>query len=90
MKLSQKKRDKISEQILLYLFQNFPQQPFTAKIARDIARDEEFVKKLLFELKDKGLVTPIRKNSQGVYFSRRIKWRLTNKVYELYKKKLVS
>jgi predicted transcriptional regulator with HTH domain len=84
MKLSQEKKDKISEQILAYLYQGFPKQPFTAEIAKEIARDEEFVKKLLFILKDKGLVVPIRKNSKGEVFTRRLKWRLTQKVYDVY------
>ena len=87
MRISQTKRDKIAEQILSFLYHNFPNQPFTAEIAREIARDEEFIKKLLFELKEKGLVTPIRKNSKGEVFSRRLKWRLTNKVYDVYSEK---
>ena len=56
MKISKEKRDKISEQILLFLYNSFPTQPFTAEIARELARDEEFIKKLLVELKEKGLV----------------------------------
>ena len=51
MQLSQAKKDKITEQILSYLYHEFPNQPFTAEIAREIARDEEFIKRLLFELK---------------------------------------
>ena len=85
MKISQEKRDKIAEQILLFLYNNFPKQPFTSEIAREIARDEEFIRKLLFDLKEKGLVTPIRKNRKGIFFSRRIKWRLSNKAYDAYK-----
>ena len=87
MRLSQVKKDKIAEQILSFLYHNFPNQPFTAEIAREIARDEEFIKRLLFELKDKGLVTPIRKNSKGIAFTRRLKWRLSQKVYDVYKSK---
>ena len=85
MRLSQEKRDKIAEQILLFLYHNFPNQPFTSGIAREIARDEEFIKKLLFDLKNKGLVIPIRKNHKGISFNRRIKWRLSNKAYDAYK-----
>ena len=65
MKISQDKKDKIAEQILSFLFQIFPKQPFTAEIAKEIARDEEFVKRLLFELKEKTLIIPIRANSKG-------------------------
>jgi predicted transcriptional regulator with HTH domain len=84
MRLSQDKKEKISEQVLSFLYQSFPNQPFTAEIAREIARDEEFIKRLLFELKDKGLIINIRKNSKGETFTRRLKWRLSNKAYEAY------
>jgi len=87
MRLSQDKKDKITEQILSFLYYIFPEQPFTAGIAREIARDEEFIKRLLFELKEKNLVTPIRKNKKGEAFSRRLKWRLTKQVYDVYASK---
>jgi len=85
MRLSQEKIDKITEQILFFLYHTFPDQPFTSKIAREIARDEEFVKRLLFDLKEKGLIIPIRKNSKGISFNRRIRWRLSSRTYEAYK-----
>ncbi len=85
MKLSQGKKDRIAEQILHYLYRIFPEQPFTADIAREIARDEEFIKRLLYELKDKDFIIPIKKNKKGEVFSRRIRWRLSNRVYEAYK-----
>ena len=85
MKLSQEKKDKISEQILAFLYRSFPSQPFTADIAKEMARDEEFIKRLMFELLEKDLVSVIRKNNKGEAFTRRLKWRLSNKVYDLYK-----
>jgi len=87
MRLSQEKKDRITEQILSYLYHCFPDQPFTAQIAREIARDEEFIKRILFELKEKSLVIPVNKNKKGELFSRRLKWRLTNKVYDIYHSK---
>ena len=87
MKISQTKKDKIAEQILSFLYHSFPNQPFTAEIARELARDEEFIKTILFELKEKQLVVPIRRNPKGVIFSRRLKWRLSNKVYDVYSQK---
>jgi len=87
MKLSSNKRDKISEQILSYLFHSFPNTPYTAEIAREIIRDEEFVKRLLLDLTEKGFVVPIKKNNKGDPFLKRSKWRLSNKVYEVYKSK---
>lgn len=87
MRLSKNKRDRIAEQILAFLYHSFPKQPFTAEVAREIARDEEFVKRLLFELKEKGLIISVRKNAKGIAFTRRSKWRLTQKVYDIYSEK---
>jgi len=85
MRISKEKRDKISEQILACLYSNFPKALFTAEVARELARDEEFTKVLLKELWNKNLVVPIKKNQKGVLFTRRIKWRLSNKAYGAYK-----
>ncbi|MBD3252379.1 hypothetical protein GF386_01460 [Candidatus Pacearchaeota archaeon] len=85
MRLSKDKINKISEQILSFLYSIFPEQPFTAEIAKEIARDEEFVKKILFDLKSKDLVVSVRKNKKGEPFSRRMRWRLTKRVYEVYR-----
>ncbi len=87
MRLSQDKKNKITEQILSLLFHSFPKEPFTAEIAREIVRDEEFTKRLLFELKDKNLVIPIRRNKKGDSFTRRLKWRLATPVYDIYRSK---
>jgi predicted transcriptional regulator with HTH domain len=85
MKISKQKKDKISEQILAYLFSISPKPSFTAHIARELARDEEFIKKLLKELKNKQLVTEIKKNPQGIDYVRRSRWKLSDKAYEIYK-----
>ena len=85
MRISQEKKDKIAEQILATLYKNFPKQLFTAEIAREIARDEEFTKILLKQLWNKNFIIPIKKNPKGIPFTRRIKWRLSNKAYEAYR-----
>ncbi len=46
------------------------------------------IKSLLVELEKKGLVISIRKSPKGVPYSRRIRWRLSRKAYQAYKKKL--
>jgi len=84
MRLSKEKRDRISEQILAHLYHSFPKQLFTAEIARELARDEEFIKVLLLNLQQKSLVTPIKKNKDGTQFIRRIKWQLSTKAYSAY------
>jgi predicted transcriptional regulator with HTH domain len=84
MKLSKEKRDKICEQILFYLFTENPKPIFTAHIAKEIARDEEFVKSLLKELKEKKLVIEIHKNKEGINYLRRSRWKLANETYNYY------
>jgi predicted transcriptional regulator len=86
MKISKEKRDKISEQILALLFQNTPKLLFTYHIAREIARDEEFVKELLQDLKNKGLIVEINKNPKGISYKKRARWKLSDKAYDAYKK----
>ena len=61
MKISEKKKDRISEQILALLYSSSPKPVFTFYIAQEIARDEEFVKNLLIGLKKKNLVIEIKK-----------------------------
>jgi predicted transcriptional regulator with HTH domain len=85
MKISKQKRDKILEQILAYLYSINPRPTFIAHIAREIARDEEFVKSLLLELKTRKLVTEIKKNPKGIDYIRRSRWKLSDKAYEIYK-----
>jgi len=85
MKISQEKKDKISEQILVFLYSTNPQAQFTLHIAQEIVRDEEFVKKILLELKTKKLVIEIKKNPQGVLYKRRSRWKLTDATYNIYK-----
>ncbi len=87
MKISEKKREKIFEQILAYLYSINPKPVFTLHIAQEIARDEEFVKKMLFELKKKNFVIEIKKNPKGIPYLKRSRWKLTENIYELYKQK---
>ncbi len=86
MKISEEKRKKISEQILAFLYSNMPKSLFTSHIARDVARDEEFTKKLLLDLKKQSLVNEIKKNSSGKEYLKRSRWKLSDKAYEIYKR----
>ncbi len=83
-RISNTKIEKISEQILSYLFHIFPRPVFTSDIAVELARDEEFIKTLLFDLLKKEFVIKIDKNPQGVKYSRRLRWRISNKAYSAY------
>lgn len=85
MKISTKKKEKIFEQILALLYSITPKPLFTLHIAQEIARDEEFIKKLLLELKRKKLVVEIKKNPSGIPYLRRSRWKLSDPTYQIYK-----
>ena len=86
MKISDKMKEKIHEQILAALYSHTPKAIFTSHLADEIARDEEFVKRLLLELKKKKLVLEIKKNPKGIDYVRRSRWKLSDTVYAMYKK----
>ncbi len=85
MKISKEKKDKISEQILATLFLISPKPIFTSHIARELARDEEFIKKLLIDLNSKKLIKKINKNPKGKQYLRRARWALSEETYTAYK-----
>jgi predicted transcriptional regulator with HTH domain len=85
MRLSKEKRQKIQEQIVSYLLHIYPKSNFTAEIAREIVRDEEFCLGLLRDLENKKIISRILKNSKGEPYSRRIRWRLSTPAYSSYK-----
>lgn len=83
-KISDVKIERISEQILSYLFGVFPKLVFTADVARELARDEEFVKRLLLGLEKKGAVIRVNKNSNGDVYLKRMRWRISNRAHAVY------
>lgn len=85
-RISTKKEEKIKEAILHLLFQHSPKALFTYHVAQELARDEEYIKKLMLELESKNLVAGVRKNSLGRDYSRRIRWRLASQTYDAYKR----
>jgi hypothetical protein len=85
MRISNEKKEKIYEQILALLYSVSPKPLFTLNIAKEIARDEEFIKSLLLELKRKELIIEIKKNPQGTVYLKRSRWKLTDEAYQVYK-----
>ena len=85
MKISKKKKEQISKQILDFLYSKFPEPIFTSKIAEELARDEEFIKRILKELEEKKLTKKIILNSKGRKYIKRRRWTLSDKVYKFYK-----
>jgi predicted transcriptional regulator len=86
MKISKEKKKRISEHMLIFLYSNAPKPFFTSTIAKEIARDEGFVKNLLLELKNKNLVIEIKKNPKGKPYRKRSRWKLSDVAYNAYKK----
>lgn len=85
MKISNEKKEKISEQILAFLFSTNPKPLFTSYIAKEIARDEEFTKSILIDLRNKKLILEIKKNPKGDAYLRRSRWKLSDETYHFYK-----
>jgi predicted transcriptional regulator with HTH domain len=86
--ISQEKQNKIIEQILFLLYNSFPKSLFISTIAQEIARDEEFVKRLMDTLLKKHLVIKIDKNPKGFAYSRRSRWRLSTQAQQIYSSKI--
>lgn len=85
MKISDKKKDKISEQVIAFLYSQSPKPLFTVEIAHEMARDEEFIKKLLTGLKSKNLVVEIKKNPKGKEYIRRSRWKISDAAFNAYR-----
>ena len=86
MKISEEKKEKVSEQILAFLYSVSPKLVFTSHIAQELARDEEFTKKLLLKLNKQNLVIRITKNPQGVPYLKRSRWKISDAAYQAYSK----
>jgi hypothetical protein len=86
MQISKEKINKIKEDVLSVLYTNSPKMMFTSDIAHETARDEEFIKRLLLEMEKDSFVIGVRKNSNGVTYAIRIRWRLSTKTYDAYKR----
>ncbi len=84
MKISDKKKEKISEQIIAFLYTQSPKPFFTVEIAKEMARDEEFIKKLRTGLKSKNLVAEIKKNPKGKEYPKRSRWKISDAAYTAY------
>lgn len=81
-KISKERQERIKEELLRELFDIFPHFDCTETISEKVNRDNEFILKLLKELKKKGLIGEIQE-SKGKNIKR--KWQMRSKVYGMYK-----
>ena len=84
-KISKEKQQKIKEEILSLLFEKSPKSLYTYEVAKELIRDEEFIKRLLKELSRDKLVIKISKNKEGIDFLARRRWQLSPATYKAYK-----
>ncbi|MBU2589191.1 MAG: hypothetical protein KKF52_00400 [Nanoarchaeota archaeon] len=83
VQLSEKIISLIKDDVVSILY-NSPKALFANEVALEVRRDKEFVKKLLLELKELGLVEEIKKNSHGIEYKERRRWRLRPNVVDAY------
>lgn len=76
-KLSDKKIEKVKSDVLSLLYENNLKPLYTFQIAEEIARDDEFVLKLLRNLEKNGLVKQANKGN-------RRRWFMTDEAYKAY------
>ncbi|MFH1210049.1 MAG: hypothetical protein V1663_04640 [archaeon] len=82
-KISKDKEKRIKEQILEVLYNNFPKMYYSKELGDEIVRKDEFVLRLMLELKKDNLVVNFEeRKGRGI----RRKWGLSKEVYEEYKK----
>ena len=84
-KISQEKIERIKEEILRILYENYPGFMYTNDVADAVVRDNEFTLSLLKELKKNNLLMNIEQ-SKGIKIKRR--WTLTKITHEKYKELL--
>lgn len=84
-RISDTKKEKIKNEILSYLFENSPRSYYTYEISEELARDDEFVLKLLLDLEKKKLVKRLKKSTKGHNLTKKKSWTITNEAYEAYK-----
>ena len=82
-KISDKKKDRIKEDIIQELYENYPGFLYTENISEKIIRDSEFTLSLLNDLK-KGKVVNVLNETKGNKIKR--KWQLHENAFDAYKK----
>ena len=73
VRLSDKTRTLLKNDILAILYESSLKPMYTSHIATELRRDNEFVLKLLLELKKEKLVKEVKKGRSGDYLARK-KW----------------
>ena len=82
-RISEKVFKKIAENALAFLYEQYPLAISTAKIADELARDNEFTLRIMKFLQEKGLVLRLSEGRHGAYSSWN-KWKMSPAAYKKY------
>ena len=83
-KISNNTINLLKDDIISILFEDQLKPLLTIQIARELRRDKEFTKKLLLELKNKGILNEIKKNNKGKDYLKRSKWLIKPDIVNKY------
>lgn len=84
VKISEKNIKLLQDDILSILYDQPLRPMFTNEIAKELRRDNEFTKKILLDLKEKGVVEVVKKSSKGYDYITHMKWRITPKFLNIF------
>lgn len=76
-RVSNKTFNKVAESVLAFLNERYPEPLTCREVAEEMARDNEFIKRVLEFLEKQGLIQQIYKSSEGRDYLRWTKWQLT-------------
>ena len=83
-KISNNTINLLKDDIISILYEKQLKPLLTIEIARELRRDKEFTKKLLVELKEKGILNEIKKNNKGKDYTKRSKWLIKPDIINKY------
>ena len=84
VKLSSNTVNLLKDDIISILYENNLNPLLTMEIAKELRRDKEFTKRLLIELKEKGVIDQIKKNNKGKDYIKRSRWIINPEVLNNY------
>ncbi len=82
-RISEANFKRIAESALGVLYDHFPLPLSTTQLAQQLARDNEFVLKIMLFLEQKGLAANVMKGLTGD-LSRTVKWKMTKQAKDSY------
>ena len=85
-KLSSRTKQLLKDDVVSVLFEKAPVSLFANEVALEMRRDNEFVKELLLELENVGVVERVEKGVSGRKYRKRMRWRIPHKVLQAMSK----